>query len=143
VLRPFSTVEGTATVPNSESRKDVWNEVPLPTESRYQLRADGNREEMFRVNFVGAVVPAEMREIGALLLDIVNESADIGILALTKLEFLEPDACDYRYLCIGRNGERVHKMYKLWSRMNEIHRIRNIDGLSYDWLLRSGDDIAK
>jgi hypothetical protein len=121
-------------VPGTRKLAKHWDDLQIPPESRYRERADGNRDETFRVNFVGPLTPTEMQQIAELLLAAVHGGADLGILALTRLEFLEPDTCDYRYLCSTHRDERVFKMFELWQRMSQIHRIRNIDGIAYPWL---------
>src|SRR5215468_8858467 len=82
---------------------DPLDEYQVPPDSQYRRRADGKRDETFRINFIGALTPAQMRQIHALLLQVLDEGAELGFIALTKVEFIEPDTCEYRYI-----GEGVH-----------------------------------
>lgn len=86
------------------------------------------------MNFVGPLKADEMRQLLDLLLRVLDESVELGMMALTKVEFVEPDTLEYRYWCGTFSNTRVNKMYELWSRMNQIHPVRNVDGIPYPWL---------
>jgi hypothetical protein len=125
-------------MPGLRRLSDSLDDLQIPPKSRYRWRADGNRDETFRVNFVGGLTPAEMVQLVDLLLAVVHEGAELGIAALTKVEFLEPDTCEYRYLGVSNPSDRVLKMVELWQRMHQIHPIRNVDGIPYPWLTDRG-----
>ena len=113
---------------------DPLDEYQIPPASQYRWRADGRRDETFRMNFIGALTPDQMRQIHTLLLQVLDESADLGFIALTKVEFIEPDTCDYRYVGEGVHSGRTTAMIELWWRVHAVHPIRNVDGIPYPWL---------
>ena len=49
-----------------------------------------------------------------------REGSEIGILALTKVEFIEPDICDYRYWYWGPSDEVVKRLFEVWFQINLI-----------------------
>lgn len=105
--------------------------ILLPPKSRFRPRADGGVDETYRVNFIGALTPDDMRQVLDLLLRYVSENADVGVVALTKVEFLEPDTCDIRYWCAGSSKPRVNRAFGLWYRLHRIHQISTVDGKPY------------
>ncbi len=114
--------------------------IQLPPQSRYRRRADGGTDETFRVNFIDRLDAVDMRRVAELLFAVAEEGKDAGIVALTKLEFIEPDTCEYRYWCADLNKDRVKVMFGLWHRMHQLHAISTIDGVPYT---PSDRDISK
>src|SRR5262245_41388351 len=112
---------------------DPLDEYQIPPDSQYRWRADGKRDEMFRINFIGTVTPTEMRQIFTLLLNVLDNGAELGFIALTKVEFIEPDTFDYRYVGEGVHSGRTTEMLDLWWRIHTVHPIRNVDGIPYPW----------
>lgn len=111
------------------------NQYQIPPEARYRWRADGGKDELIRVNFVGALSPAEMMHIWDLLMSVVSESdLTLGYAALTKVEFIEPDTCEYRFWCTNNHMGRVARTWETWYHINRIHPIRNVDNIPYSWL---------
>lgn len=121
--------------PVRQTRDDTrsLHDVDFSPESRYRRRADGGVDELYTINFVGGLSPDEMRQIAHLLLSVVSEGASVGVMALTKVEFFEPDTCQYRYWCSLGTNERVNVMIGLWFRIHEIHAIKNVDGMRVPW----------
>lgn len=107
-------------------------EFVLPPLSKYRQRLDGGIDETTRVNFEGALTSLEMREIGRLLLDAVTESGDAGLVVLTRMEFLEPDTCEFRYWTERRDKPQMWQLtlvrLELIRRLEHVHRIRDVDG---------------
>lgn len=108
--------------------------------SRRRSRADGGLDYTTRVNFVGSISPGEMRHMTQLLVNLLEEGEPLGLIALTKIEFIEPDTCEYRYWWRPPTSAEVfgHDLiafqYGAWSRLNMIHKIHNVDGVVYWWL---------
>jgi len=117
-------------------RKTGVARIPMTPQSRFRLRADGGMDETYRINFVGQLQPYEMRSIVELLLAAVGEGAAVGIQALTKVKFVEPDTCEYTYWCSTKDNARVNIMMSVWYRLNRIHPVAWIDNIQYDSLFR-------
>ena len=120
-------------------------EITLPPLSKYRQRLDGGVDETTRVNFEGTLTPLEMREIVSLLLEAVTESGDAGLVALTRLEFLEPDTCEFRYWTERRDKAQMWQLtlvrLELIRRLERVHKIRDVDGNFRDTLgLKDGSD---
>jgi len=109
-------------------------DIVVPPRSRIRQRFDGGRDLTFRVNFQVALSAASMHRICALLLDAVNAGAAVGIVALTKVEIIEPDTCEYRYWAVSAHDEQITLMHDLWLRINEVAPIGDVDGVRYPWL---------
>lgn len=119
----------------TDQASSTWAEtVHLTPESRFRPRVDGGRDETFRVNFVGGLNADEMRALVKLLLEIQDQQPDVGLIALTKVEFIEPDTLEYRYWSGKPHGARLDRMFELWQSMNLIHPIYTVDGIQYPWL---------
>lgn len=99
--------------------------------SRYRRRADGGYDETYRLTFIDQLEPAQLRAIVDILVNAPSVHPDVGILALTKIEFLEPDTCDVRYWCTGSPKQRVNSMLGIWSRISRVSRIGSVDTLPY------------
>ena len=121
----------------------VPKEIVLPPLSKYRERLDGGVDETTRVNFDGALTPMEMREIARLLLEAVTESGDAGLVALTKMAFLEPDTCEFRYWTERRDKAQIWQLtlvrLELIRRLERVHRIRDVDG-NFRESLQLGDN---
>src|SRR5690242_5447714 len=74
--------------------KDI--EIYVTPGASNRKRADGGMVETHRIQFVHALTEQHMCEIARRLLAMPEEAARFGFTALTKLEILEPDICDYR-----------------------------------------------
>lgn len=116
---------------------DPLEPMQIPPESRSRTRADGGCDELYRVNFAGAITRAEIHRLLELLLDTVREGGDVGIVALTKVEVLEPDVLEYRFWCRKPDAGRQRLMRSLWQRLHAVHAIRNVDGIPYPSLVDS------
>lgn len=98
-------------------------------------RADGGMDETHRIQFVHGLTEQHMREIARRLLAVPEEAAKFGFTALTKLEFLEPDICDYRFWCAQFDSDRPAAHWELWARIhNEVCPVYSVDGARY-WFL--------
>jgi hypothetical protein len=123
-----------------EGRHDEYapKDILLPPLSNSRQRLDGGVDETTRVNFEGALTPLEMREIARLLLETVMESGDTGLVALTRMEFLEPDTCEFRYWTERRDKAQMWQLtlarLELIRRLERIHKIRDVDGNFRDTL---------
>jgi len=105
-----------------------------PPMSSVQWRRDGGIDRISRINFLGEITAEEMHRIILLLVSSLDKGASAGFVALTKVEFIEPDTCEYRYWT-ARAGDDVAAMIEhIWRRINDIHPVRNIDGTRYSWL---------
>lgn len=109
--------------------KKVADDRQTPPMSRFRQRSDGGVDRTHRVNFFGALTPEEMRFIVSLLLDAVSDEEIVGHIALTKIEFIEPDTCEYRFWCEQYSGAQTTGAIAIWTRLNQIHPVRNVDGL--------------
>ncbi len=117
----------------------AWNDetIRLTPASRYKLRVDGGRDETFRVNFMGGLNAREMHALIESLLSTLDEQPEVGLIALTKVEFIEPDTLEYRFWSGKPEGARLDRMFEMWQRMSQIHPIYTIDGIRYPWLVSS------
>ena len=118
-------------------------EILLPPLSKFRQRLDGGVDVTTRVNFEGALTALEMREIARLLLEAVTERGGAGLMALTHLEFLEPDTCEFRFWTERRDKAQIWQLtlvkLELIRRLEQVHRIRDVDGNTRDTLgLESG-----
>lgn len=111
--------------------------IRLTPESRYRYRVDGGRDETFRVNFMGGLTAHEMSTLVEMLLNTLDQQPDVGLVALTKVEFIEPDTLEYRFWSAKPEGTRLDRMFELWQRMSQVHPIYTVDGVRYPWLGRS------
>ncbi len=118
----------------SHSQYDLEG-IQVSPEYRFRKRGDGGVDIAFRIHFLARLTPNEMRRITEMLLAIPDQFTDAGFQALTKVEFLEPDTCDYRYWCREENSEQLARMYELWDKLNKhVHLINNVDGVHYPWI---------
>lgn len=108
--------------------------IRLTPESRFRQRIDGGRDEMFRINFYGRLGADEMRALAELLLNVLDQQPPVGLIALTKMEFIEPDTLEFRFWSGKPDGARLDRMFELWHRMSQIHPILSVDGIHYPWL---------
>jgi hypothetical protein len=116
-------------------------DIHLTASSRYRRRADGGTDTIFRFNFRGPLMPDEMRRITEALLQTVDEGAEYGITALTKVEFLEPDTCDVRYWVGDQHSDVVNVFMGLWHRLHTIHPLLDVDGVQWSYMrARDGQD---
>lgn len=105
--------------------------------ARYRKRTDGGMDESFRIQFVKPLTEQHMRAIAKLLLAMPDEAAEYGFTALTKLEFLEPDVCDYRFWCARFHSDRLVATWGLWLRIHkDVCSIYAVDGVRYSFLLK-------
>ena len=114
-------------------------EIHLIAGSRFRRRADGGTDVSFRYNFRGPLTPDEMRCIVEALLQKVDEGAEFGITALTKVEFLEPDTCDVRYWVGGHHSDVLNVFFGLEYRLYTIHPLLDVDGVQRSYM-RARDD---
>jgi hypothetical protein len=113
--------------------KDI--EIYVTPGASNRKRADGGMDETHRIQFVHALTEQHMCEIARRLLAMPEEAARFGFTALTKLEFLEPDICDYRFWCAKFHSDRLAAHWELWARIhNEICPVYSVDGVRY-WFL--------
>jgi hypothetical protein len=75
-----------------------------------------------------------MRRIGETLLQTMNEGAEYGITALTKVEFLEPDTCDVRFWVGGHHSDVLNVFIGLWYRLHTIHPLADVDGVEWSYI---------
>jgi hypothetical protein len=115
----------------TSSKPCSLDDAQIPPDSRFRRRVDDGRDETYRINFVNGLTPQEMEDIVKVLLIVSDEGRSVGIVALTKVEFIEPDTCEYRFWCEYSDFGRVNKMFETWIRIHQVHRIRNIDGVPY------------
>lgn len=112
-------------------------EVYVTPAARYRKRADGGMDESYRIQFASALTEQHMRAIGQLLLAMPVEQAHFGFTALTRLEFLEPDICDYRFWCAQFHSDRLVATWGLWQRIHyEVCPIYSVDGARYAFLFK-------
>jgi hypothetical protein len=130
-------------MPHISNRRDYERygveDIHLTARSRYRRRADGGTDTTYRINFRGALTPDEMRRITEALLQTVDEGAEFGITALTKVEFLEPDTCDVRYWVGGHHSDVLNVFFGLWYRLHAIHTVSDVDGVRYSFFSASAD----
>ena len=115
------------------------DDIHLTASSRCRRRADGGTDTIFRFNFRGPLAPDEMRCIVEALLQTVDEGAEYGITALTKVEFVEPDTCDVRYWVGGQHSDVLNVFFGLWYRLHTIHPLSDVDGGQLSFM-RARDD---
>src|SRR5690349_16067093 len=124
---------GKRTVKQVDLYQDI--EIYVTPGASHRKRADGGMDETHRIQFVHGLTEQHMREIARRLLAIPEEAARFGFTALTKLEFLEPDICDYRFWCTQFHSDRPAAHWELWARIhNEVCPVYSVDGVRY-WFL--------
>lgn len=132
-----SSAKRTVNQVNEYQLKDI--EIYVEPGARYRKRADGGMDETYRIQFVHALTEQHMRKIAELLLALPVEAAEYGFTALTKLEFLEPDICDYRFWCAHFHSDRLAASWGLWARIHqEVCPIYSVDGVRY-WFLKKDE----
>src|SRR5690349_16432518 len=120
---------------NDYQFKDI--EIYVTPGASHRKRADGGMDETHRIQFVQALTEQHMREIARRLLAMPEEAAKFGFTALTKLEFLEPDICDYRFWCAQFHSDRLVAHWELWARIhNEVCPVYSVDGIRYRFLTK-------
>ena len=112
-------------------------EIYVTPAARYRKRADGGMDETYRIQFARTLTEQQMSAIARLLLAMPEEQAQYGFTALTMLEFLEPDICDYRFWCARFHSDRLVATWELWQRIHhEICPIYSVDGVRYSFLFK-------
>ena len=113
-------------------------EIYITPASRYRKRADGGMDESFRIQFAQPLTPEQMRDIANILLTMPEIGAEFGFTALTKLEFLEPDICDYRFWCAQYHSDRLVATWGLWQKIHrDVCAIYSVDGVRYSTLFKN------
>lgn len=105
--------------------------VQLPPRSRFRARADGGRDATYRINFKRPLTPEAIQQIYQVLLEFWLSGRERGIVALTKVEFIEPDTCEYRFWFSTNDDSIVTAMFELSHRIHLIEAIYTIDGIRY------------
>jgi hypothetical protein len=93
----------------------------------------------FRIHFLGDLARDHMRRIVRLLQEVADTGGDVGIVALTKVEFIEPDTCEFRYWATPVDEAQITRMHELWSSIDRVQAIHDVDGVRYPWL---GGDVT-
>jgi hypothetical protein len=121
----------------TERQMQIALSMTLPPKSRHRPRADGGVDETTRVDFVRPLSPAQVRLITLQVFNVVEENHErAGLVALTKIEFIEPDTCELRIWCRNASrdeiNERVKVMLGLIHLIDRISMVASIDGISRD-----------